>query len=444
MNGVWLALFLLGPISILLGIGRKLQPALKLEQLGVPIALVAGLIGLLIGPYGPLPLLPQSVEEIWAQLPTPLLTLIFATLMLGTPIPNTQGLIKPVASQALLGLLLGFGQYFVGGIAVIFLLSGYVGIDPLMGCLIEVGFEGGHGAAAIMGESFRQFGFSGGQDLGLAMATVGLLSSTLLGSGLIVIGRTLGWLKSHSNLSTKSPEIEKKSSINLVEKIKVLAINLGLAGGAVGIGFLIQKLLQSISPFTGEIVGQVMNIFPVFPLALGGSLLIRFCLERIGKEEMASEILQREMGVLATDLLITTAIASLNIPLLLKGWYPITVLSFTGLAWNLIVTLLIARFIFKQEWFERSIAEFGNATGVAASGLLLLRLADPLNQTKTLSIFSLKQLLIMPILSGGVITVIAPLVVNSIGLTEWTEICACLTGLLLIFAFIIKGETKSF
>ena len=89
--------------------------------------------------------------------------------------------------------------------------------------------------------------------------------------------------------------------------------------------------------------------------------------------------------------------------------------------------LVIARVAFKEEWFERSITEFGNATGVAASGILLLRLADPGNLTNTLPIFSIKQLFLQPILSGGIITVIAPIAISNFGLIGWTEICGLLT-----------------
>ncbi len=189
-----LSLGLLGLIGILLTLGRRLDSAMKLERFGIPIALLIGALGFLIGPYGPLSLLPERVLNTWMQLPTPLLTLVFATLMLGRPIPRISALWKPVASQALLGLLLGFGQYVVGGIIVLSFLLPYLGVDPLMGCIIEVGFEGGHGAAAIMGESFMKLGFPEGLDLGFAMATVGLLASTLLGSGLVVLGRFFGWL----------------------------------------------------------------------------------------------------------------------------------------------------------------------------------------------------------------------------------------------------------
>ena len=79
--------------------------------------------------------------------------------MLGRPIPSKNGLFKPVAKQASLGFLLGFGQYFVGGVVVLFVLIPFMGVDPLMGCLIEIGFEGGHGAAAVMGKSFENIGF---------------------------------------------------------------------------------------------------------------------------------------------------------------------------------------------------------------------------------------------------------------------------------------------
>ena len=44
--------------------------------------------------FGPFPVLPHSVTDIWMKLPTPLLTLIFATLMLGRPLPQAKKLWK--------------------------------------------------------------------------------------------------------------------------------------------------------------------------------------------------------------------------------------------------------------------------------------------------------------------------------------------------------------
>ncbi len=431
-KSIFLALILLALLALLLSLGRRLELAVRLERLGIPTALIAGLVGLTLGPYGPLPILPQSVADIWVQLPTPLLTLVFATLLLGRPLPNGPGLLKPVLSQSLLGFLIGFGQYVVGGMVVIFFLIPFYGVDPLMGCLIEVGFEGGHGAAAVMGKSFDELGFSGGQDLGLAMATVGLLASTVLGSGLIVIARFKGWVA--SEFSDEEVNNKENKSTALSERIKQLILNLSFPGIAILIGLALLNTLKFLSSYFGDTYQQVINAFPVFPLALLGSLLVRLFLERFNKIAQVSEILQREVGTISTDLLITTAIASLDLPLLRENWIPITALSVAGLTWNLIVMLLLGKVILKNEWFERSITEFGNATGVAASGLLLLRLADPRNSTIALPVFSIKQLLLQPLLSGGLITVLAPIAIKHFGLISWTEITGIITIIFIIFS----------
>ena len=436
---LFLSLGLLGIIGILLTLGRRLDSAMKLERFGIPVALLVGAIGFLIGPYGPFSVLPERVLSIWMQLPTPLLTLVFATLMIGRPIPSVSGLWKPVASQALLGLLLGFGQYVVGGIIVLSFLLPYLGVDPLMGCIIEVGFEGGHGAAAIMGDSFRKLGFPEGLDLGFAMATVGLLASTLLGSGLVVLGRFFGWLvPSEQLINIDLNEIDLESQP--LEQLRLLLYNFALAGLAVLVGVFFLYCLRFSSIYMGDISKQVILAFPVFPLALMGSFCVRFLLEKTGNTKLVSSLFQREIGILSTDLLIITAMAGLNLPLLVNYWVPISILAIGGLIWNLAGMLIFSRLFFREEWFERAIAEFGNSTGVAASGLLLLRLADPRNSTNTLPVFSIKQLFLQPLLSGGLITVIAPLFISNFGLKGWTEFCGLVSLSLCIVAISLQSR----
>ncbi len=434
-----LAIGLLCLLGLILITGRRLDFVLRLEQIGIPVALVAGSIALFIGPYGLAPILPERVTDIWIQLPTPLLTLVFATLLLGRPLPKGKGLWQPVGSQVLLALLLGFGQYLVAGLAVLYVLIPRFGVDPLMGCLIEVGFEGGHGAAAVMGESFLRLGYPAGLDLGLAMATVGLLSSTVIGSALVVLGRWLGWVVPQSSIALVASNDEEFEA-TIFQKVSQLAINLALVGIAVGFGVIGLAGLRHLSPYLGEIYAQVIHVFPVFPLALLGSLAVRIILEVLGQTQFVSQLLQREIATLATDLLIITAMASLNLPLLQHDWVPLVVLSLAGLTWNLAGMFIFARLNFRRSWFERSIAEFGNATGVAASGLLLLRLADPRNITNTLPIFSIKQLLLQPLLSGGVITVIAPLAITQIGLLGWTQLCGVITAIFFFVSLFLQDQ----
>ena len=429
-------------ISFFLIFGRRLKLAVQLERFGLPIAVISGVAGISIGPYGLIHFLSKETTNVWSNFPTPLLSLVFATLMMGRPIPNINGLVKPILNQFLLALSLGFGQFFVGGLVVKYLLAPHMDINPLMGCLIEVGFEGGHGAASIIGESFNRLGFSDGLDLGLAMATMGLLSSSLLGSIFIFIGRTL-------RLSDTEEIIDKKDNSNsnleteIFADLKILLINLGFAGLAISFGLLLLQFLKYISNFLGDFSREIIFSLPVFPLILIGSLLIRYILEKTKNTDFISNILQREIGILSTDLLIFTAMASLDIATVFENWVLILLLTIFGLLWNLICIAYFAYFIFDDYWFEKSLIEFGNSTGVVASGLLLLRLADPKNISKTLPIFTSKQLFAQLILSGGFFTVIAPLVISKIGLDYWTDICALITFLIFISAFLFNKNIST-
>jgi ESS family glutamate:Na+ symporter len=150
---------------------------------------------------------------------------------------------------------------------------------------------------------------------------------------------------------------------------------------------------------------------------------------------------QVRVGTLAADLLITAATACLDLGLLAEQWLPLLVLAVAGLLWNVGVVLLLAPRILPPNWFERGLVEFGQATGVAASGLLLLRMADPEDRSEALPAFSLKQLLLQPFLAGGVVTVVAPLAVASWGLPLWTGFCF---GLVLLFggAGLVVGASR--
>jgi len=425
-------------ICFFLIFGRRIKLAVQLERFGLPIAVISGIAGISIGPFGLIHVLSKETTNVWSNFPTPLLSLVFATLMMGRPIPNINGLVRPIVNQFLLALSLGFGQFFVGGLVVEYLLSPSMDTNPLMGCLIEVGFEGGHGAATIIGESFTRLGFDDGLELGLAMATVGLLSSSLLGSIFIFLGRTL-------RLSDTEEIVELKENLNSNKKIeifsdlRILIINLGFAGLAISFGVLLLKFLRYISTFFGEFSREIIFSLPVFPLILIGSLLIRYILEKTENTEYISNILQREIGILSTDLLIFTAMASLDIAVVFDHWLMILVFTIFGLCWNLICIAYFAFFIFDDYWFEKSLIEFGNSTGVVASGLLLLRLADPKNISKTLPIFTSKQLFAQLLLSGGFFTVIAPIMISKIGLSYWTEICALITFFIIFIAFIFNN-----
>ncbi|MFM7285965.1 MAG: sodium/glutamate symporter [Cyanobium sp.] len=435
-------------LGLLVAIGRAIGPALGLQRLGLPAAVLAGLLGLLLGPHGPWTVMPAPIEALWAQLPTVLLTLVFGTLLLGRPLPAIAQLWRPAAAQTLLGLTLGFGQYLVGALAVLLVLGPWLGVNPLMACLIEVGFEGGHGSAAVLGPIYADLGFREGADLGLAMATVGLLSSTLLGGALVVLAQRRGWLMVYLPVAAETviaePLAHQPSCPLPVPRdgqppagSGSWLVNLGLVGVAVGVGVgLLAALEWAAEPLQGT-WRTVIDALPVYPLALAGSLLVRLALERSGRTAWVQASQQEDIGGIATDLLIAAAMAGLDLPQLARNWLPLSVLTLAGLGWNLLVVLVLARRILPIDWFERAVIEFGQATGVAASGLLLLGMADPDNRSEALPAFSVKQLLLQPVLAGGVVTVAAPLAVQTWGLPAWSGVCLGFTALWITLALLL-------
>ena len=432
-------------LCLLLLVGTALRQRLRwLRALGIPEALVAGLLGLLIGPFGPWSIFPEQVYRIWSQTPGVLISLVFATLFLGQRLPSPGVIWNRAAGQTAFGMVLGFGQYLVGGLLVLLVLQPLFGTSPLMAALIEVGFEGGHGTAAGLGPTFRELGFPAGETLGLAMATVGVLTAVLLGSTLVVFGRGRQWLARVDRARSDTAAVDPMSAeerLNLERAagtvdpdtprsmtIDALTLNVALAGGAVGLGILLKALLTGLGGVLGgPDSANLIRAIPVFPLAMVGGLTVQVVLQRTRQTDLASPVAQASLGSVAMDLLITAAMASLNLPLLEENWIPFVALAVAGLTWNVCALLLLAPRIFRDHWFERGSADFGQGTGVTATGLLLLRMADPLGRSRAMEAFSFKQLLFEPFLGGGLVTALSPVLIASWGLPLFSAAALALT-----------------
>ena len=203
---------------------------------------------------------------------------------------------------------------------------------------------------------------------------------------------------------------------------------MALAGGAVGLGILLKALLTGLGGgLGGPDTVSLIRAIPVFPLAMVGGLIVQVVLQRTRQTDLASPVAQASLGSVAMDLLITAAMASLNLPLLEENWIPFVALAVAGLTWNVCAFLWLAPRIFRDHWFERGIADFGQGTGVTATGLLLLRMADPLGRSRAMEAFSFKQLLFEPFLGGGLVTALSPLLIASWGLPLFSAAALALT-----------------
>jgi glutamate:Na+ symporter, ESS family len=177
-----------------------------LRRLFLPSSVIGGLLLLLLGPdvigralptifEGSPGLFPAYIQESWSALPALLINVVFAALFIGKTIPGLRTIWLRAGPQVVVGQTMAWGQYAVGLTLALLVLVPIFNMNPMVGALIEIGFEGGHGTAAGMADTFSELGFEEGADLALGLATIGIVSGVLIGTVMINIAARRGVVK---------------------------------------------------------------------------------------------------------------------------------------------------------------------------------------------------------------------------------------------------------
>lgn len=417
-------------ISILLLIGKYLRANVKFfQKIFLPSSVIAGLVGLiavqLLVKYNGGDKL-DTVVKTWSTAPGFLINIVFATLFMGKAIPGLGKIWDRAGVQVAYGQIVGWGQYVVGLILVIVLLAPLFNVDPMMAAIIEIGFEGGHGTAAGLVNTFKELGWEEGNALSLGSATFGVFFGVVVGMILVNIASRRGRTEVlqdpkdiPADVLQGIPEISKRESAGTLttseDSIEPLAFHLSVVGLAILIGYGILQLLIIFEAAVLTPLGapKIMTSFPLFPLAMIGGVIIQIFMDKYDKKALLDRKLMMRIHGFALDFLVASALASLSLKAIWVNIIPFMTLMIFGVLWNVFCVMYLAPRMFWEAVFERSIADFGQSMGVTATGLVLLRVVDPKNDTIALEAFGYKQLLHEPILGGGLFTGAAvPLIFN--------------------------------
>ncbi len=442
-------------LSTLLLTGKILRVYVPLlQRLYLPSAVVGGLLGLLCLSIWSSDL-PPALTYGWKGLPGVLINVVFATLFLGMPLPSMKTVWRTAAPQFCYGQMLGWGQYVVGLGIVLILLEPLFGVGELFGCLLEIGFQGGHGTVGGLSQTFNELGWGQGADLGFAMATLGMVAGVVCGMALVNVAIKRNWVKGVKVYNAQS--VSERRGLRLrheqqsagkqtvwADSIDSLAFHIAVVGLTVLIGYGFKQgflLLDRISPSFIQNL-RIFQSFPLFPLCMLGGLLVQSLARRLKVDYLIDRRQMQHLGGAALDFLVVSAIASIQLNMVVTYIWPLLILFVVGVVWNTVCLLFLApRMLSKEAWFEQGIAEFGQASGVTATGLLLLRSVDPQCKTIAHQAFGYKQLLHEPIMGGGVWTSIAVMLVAMHGgrVVWWFS----LVMLILVFVFYIFVVKRS-
>ncbi|HBE63168.1 MAG TPA: sodium:glutamate symporter [Rhodopirellula baltica] len=464
-------------VCALLLVGVWLRQQVAWFRLGlIPASLIAGFLGLAVIQWfhwNERDTM-QPIVSALGPWPSTLIAVVFAAMLLGKspqdPSSTNRHLVRDVMQQGLMVWIIVLGQTVVGLWVTWLWVGPQFDLPSSAGMLIETGFAGGHGTAAAMGDVFKHasIGWDEGLDLGVMMATGGLVYGLVSGIIWIQLAVRLGWIQVESSAeispndasqtadsfetakASDEPHAETNPQPASIGRARIdgsvidplllqiiwlaLAMGIGVAMQS-GVGWAAEafgthSVAQSAEPTTAELSGpadagesqlrsrltlaSIVGSFPLFIYTLFGGLIVRVLLRAIGQVRLIDETTIHRISGTSMDLLVVAAVATLNLAAVASLWMPLVILFVAGSIWSTFCLLFLSRKILPAEkWFPLGLINFGMSTGTTATGFVLLRVVDPDLKSGAAEDYALAAPLSAPFVGGGMITVAMPLVVLS-------------------------------
>ncbi len=438
-------------LAILLVLGKTLRMLIPfLQRCYLPSSVIGGVIGLIIFQCFPGLVSAETVSAI-SKIPGFMINVVFATLFIGVVTPPLRTIFRTAFPQLCFGQLLAWGQYVIGFALVGFVLIPLFGVNPGFGNLLEIGFQGGHGTVGGMSESFRAFGWEDGIALGYTVATAGMVVGVTVGVLLVNWAGRRGYVKNIRSFSEQD-KLQQQGIYAHSERphagwqtvycdsIDSLAWHISLVGIAILIGFGMQKGFQAaeIKLFPDASL-RILKGFPLFPFCMIGGLILQKSSRLVKIDRLIDHGQMQRIAGAALDFLVVSAMATIKLSVVARNWQGLLLLIIIGTVFSIAMVIFAAPRIFKDSWFECAIADFGQATGVTATGLLLLRTVDPESKTCAAQAFGYKQLLHEPVMGGGLWTAMALTLLYKLG---WKIMLTISVSALLIWIIITITHCK--
>ncbi|MDR0657418.1 MAG: sodium:glutamate symporter [Mediterranea sp.] len=391
----WTLFVDVGVISLLLLAGKLMRVKIKLiQKLFIPPSLLAGFLGLALGPngFGVIPLSTQT--GVYAGI---LIAFIFGALPLTSQKVKGEGAaVGSMWAYSQAGMLL---QWALGGLLGLLALNRFWPLSPGFGITMPGGYCGGHGTAAAIGQSFAKLGYDEILTLAMTAATAGIVAAVIIGLVVVKWGtkrRYTSFLASYNDLPHElrtgllpdgKRESMGRSSCSSIS-IDSLTFNLIVVAAIALGGYGVSKLVSCMA------AGFEL---PVFSCAFIVGLLVKRIFDHT---QVSDYVCPQTVGHISgtfTDLLVAFGIASIKLSVVVEYIVPLSILLLTGLIFTLLYVIFAARRLMREGWFEKALFTWGWFTGTMAMGIALLRVVDPGMRSRTLDNYALAYLFIAPV-----------------------------------------------
>ena len=418
---------------VLLLVGYLVREKISLiRKLYLPSCVVAGVIGLVIGPQV------LGLIEIPATISTyagVLVDLICTAATWGV-IANRQK-VKSYMDFICLMNCSYWSQLFYGGLIGILLMKIWPNLPIGWGTELVFSFASGHGPAIAMGKLYEEMGIMGNVEMGTVMSTIGLIVAMVIGMTVVNFGIRKGWAKFMRGKDTtgsfqrveaeKGSVPEDKQAPIGVTKVHNSSVNNLLFQFAMlmGLYYVGGLLFKTVGRFV-----SIINDVPSFAYGIVAALIIYpiFCKLKI--DHYVDTQTTNTISGFCVDIMIVGAIATLNLAFVAAFALPLIIICLVATVLNLAFVMLYAYFVCKDEWFEKACFVYGQSTGVVATGFALLRALDPKGEAELYEVQGVGNGVCSPYIYI-IFALIPGMAVNSSGSEVWLGL-----GLFVFFAVV--------
>lgn len=379
---VMLDLALIGALFLLATLCRRYVGVF--QRFLLPNSLIAGFIGLLIGPQV-LDWVVYSTDRMEVYV-YHLLTLTFISVGL------QGGLQKRSPGALAFGFIqiMSFLLQVLVGLAVALAVSALLNpnVVPAVGTLLPLGFGMGPGPAYSIGQAWEARGFVGGGSVGLTIATVGFLMAYTTGVVLMNHGIRKGWStlvdgthritpSMRTGVVTEDPKPIGGRLTLATSAIEPLTFHLAMVGGVYLLAYLLGRGLEGLLIDLGQ-AQRVSTLWGFhFILANVLALLTRRLMGVVGFGELIDAGLMHRSTGLLSDALVATSILAISLSVAWDYIVPIVLMGCIGAAVTFVSIRWVAERVFEDYHFERLTGAYAQMTGNISSGLALIRVTDP-------------------------------------------------------------------
>ena len=331
-------------------------------------------------------------------------------------------------------------QGFVGlGITILLALTIMPNLFPASGILLPMGYGQGPGQANNIGTSYESLGFVGSRSFGVAIAAAGYLCACIV--GVIYVN----YLARKGKVSAKDPgyvsgslsvkDFETEGEVPVSESVDRLSIQMVLVLAVYLATFLAIRTATSLLAAAAPGVANTLN--PLlwgfnFIFGSGLAIIMRLILKalrsrRLMTQQYQNNYLLSRISGFAFDIMIVSAISTIEVSDLRGLWLPFVLLVVAGAALTLVHLRYVCKKVYPGYYYEGLVSMYGMMTGTISSGVLLLREIDPLMKTPAANNLVLGSS--FGIVLGAPILILVGLAARSMGMAALCMvICAAYYG----------------